>query len=289
MSVLLTVLTPTYNRAKLLPQLYKSLCAQTCQDFEWIVVDDGSADNTHEVVHSLQAECDSVFPIVYVRKENGGKHTAVNRGVKEAHGELTLILDSDDELPPNAVATITEAWKQTKTLHRNDLGGICGYMAHRNGQRIGAPVVTGVYSSLALRYQAHVTGDMCEVFRTDVLRKYPFPEIKGERFCPEALVWNRIAQRYSLYVTSDIIYLRDYLEGGLTDNIIKIRMRSPRASMLTYTELTTYRVPFMVKVKAAINYWRFWYCRRPDTVIPPIRHRWYWLKPLGWGMHRRDI
>lgn len=287
MSLLLTILTPTYNRAQLLPRLYKSLCAQTCQDFEWIVVDDGSTDGTFGMFRAGENFKPSPTT-VYIRKENGGKHTAVNLGVKNANGELTLILDSDDELPPDAVATIAKAWKEAKKLRGKDLGGICGYMAHRDGQRIGTPVVTGVYSSLSLRYEAHVAGDMCEVFRTDVLREYPFPEVKGERFCPEALVWNRIAQRYPLYVIPDILYYRDYLDGGLTDNIVRIRMQSPQASMLTYAELTTYRVPFLVKVKAAINYWRFWYSRRADTIIPPIARRWHWLKPLGWGMHRRD-
>ena len=91
-----------------------------------------------------------------------------------------------------------------------------------------------------------------------------------------------------MYVIPDILYLRDYLDGGLTANIVRIRMQSPRASMLTYAELTTCRVPFAVKVKAAINYWRFWYCRRADTLVPPIARRWYGLRPVGWMMHRRD-
>ena len=288
MSFLLTILTPTYNRASLLPRLYKSLCAQTCQDFEWIVVDDGSTDGTSKLF-SAGAGMQSTVALRYVRKTNGGKHTAVNSGVREARGVLTLILDSDDELPPGAVAAIEAAWKRVEGLHRQDIGGLGGYMAHRNGKRIGTPVVSGLYSSLALRYEAHVSGDMCEVFRTDVLRDHPFPEVSGERFCPEALVWNRIAREYPLYVIPDILYLRDYLDGGLTANIVRIRMQSPRASMLTYAELTTCRVPFAVKVKAAINYWRFWYCRRADTLVPPIARRWYGLRPVGWMMHRRDV
>ena len=245
MSFLLTILTPTYNRASLLPRLYKSLCAQTCQDFEWIVVDDGSTDGTADLF-CAGAGMQSTVALRYIRKTNGGK----------ARGVLTLILDSDDELPPGAVAAIEAAWKRVEGLHRQDIGGLCGYMAHRNGKRIGTPVVSGLYSSLALRYEAHVTGDMCEVFRTDVLRDHPFPEVSGERFCPEALVWNRIAREYPLYVIPDILYLRDYLDGGLTANIVRMR---------------------------------FWYCRRADTLVPPIARRWYGLRPVGWMMHRRDV
>lgn len=318
---LITVLTPAYNRAKLLPRLYQSLCAQTCPDFEWIVVDDGSTDETFKMFSAGEGFMPSLKKcstdentwlghfnrflspdnggstrgvgtrpspaLVYIRKENGGKHTAVNRGVQEARGELTLILDSDDELPPKAVETIKVAWRQCRGRLKT-LGGLCGYMAHRNGEVIGKPMISVCCDELSLRYYYHVAGDMCEVFRTEVLREFPFPEIKGERFCPEALVWNRIAQKYRLYIYPYIIYLRDYLDGGLTDNIVRIRMCSPCASMMTYADLTTYHVPLMVKVKAAINYWRFWYCRREDTIVPSIARRWWWLKPLGWGIHRRD-
>ena len=142
MSFLLTILTPTYNRASLLPRLYKSLCAQTCQDFEWIVVDDGSTDGTADLF-SAGAGMKRTVALRYIRKTNGGKHTAVNSGVREARGVLTLILDSDDELPPGAVAAIEAAWKRVEGLGRQDIGGLCGYMAHRNGKRIGTLLVAG--------------------------------------------------------------------------------------------------------------------------------------------------
>lgn len=289
MSFLLTILTPTYNRASLLPRLYKSLCAQTCRDFEWIVVDDGSTDNTQEVVSSFKVENGDSFPITYIRKENGGKHTALNRGVRAAQGSLIMIADDDDLLPPDAIDIIRHSW--AKIEFQASVGGIAGLDVNkRTGEVIGSglPKEHILCNAMDIRYRYHVTGDLKEVFRTDVLKDFPFPEIAGEMFCPEQLVWFRIAQKYSLYYINKSIYIAEYQSDGITSGITRARMQSPRASMLTYAELTTCRVPFAVKVKAAINYWRFWYCRRADTLVPPIARRWYGLRPVGWMMHRRD-
>jgi glycosyltransferase involved in cell wall biosynthesis len=289
--MLITILTPTYNRSNLLPALFESLLRQTSKDFEWLIVDDGSSDNTKEVLKRMSQG--SIFPVRYFYKRNGGKHTAVNMGVKNARGQLVLILDSDDELPPTAIADIAEAHKPIKG--RQEFAGVCGYMAHRDGQVIGHPLVEVDASEIVLRYKYNVCGDMCEVFRTDVLREFPFPEIKDERFCPECLVWNRIARKYRLHVFPKVVYLRDYLDGGLTSNIVRIRMQSPVASMMTYAEMLDLDIPRSQKVKAAINYWRFLACltaehaREVKCNIPSLPLVWHWTKPLGLLMHRRDV
>lgn len=287
--MLVTVITPIYNRASFLPDLFRSLCDQTFKDFEWIIVDDGSDDDVSSAVDRLPA---AAFPVILLSKANGGKHTAVNVGVEKARGRLTLLLDSDDELPPTAIADIAEAYRSTNGSA--DIAGVCGYMAHRDGQVIGHPFVGGDFTEVELRYRLHVGGDMCEVFRTDILRRYPFPEVKGERFCPECLVWNRIARKYRLRVFPKVVYLRDYLDGGLTDNIVRIRMKSPIAAMMTYAEMTTLPIPLLQKAKAAINYWRFSCCltekhkREAASPIPSIAWYWKWVKPVGWAMHLVD-
>jgi len=288
--MLITLFTPTYNRAHLLPEIYFSLEAQTSKDFEWVIVDDGSKDDTYNVVNSLLKG--KSFPIRYYHKENGGKHTAINMGAKIARGQLLLILDSDDVLPPTAIADIREAFELVKD--KNCFAGVCGYMAHRDGRIIGHPLVEADISEIEMRNRYHVTGDMCEVFRTDVLREFPFPEIKDERFCPECLVWNRIALKYRLHVFPKVIYLRDYLDGGLTDNIVRIRMNSPVASMMTYAEMLDLDIPWSQKVKAAINYYRFKACltaehvREVNCSIPTVPATWQLMKPLGWLMHWKD-
>ena len=283
----ITILTPAYNRASLLPRLFDSLLRQTFKDFEWIVVDDGSTDNTREVLASIKERCGDAFPMTCLYKENGGKHTAVNLGVQLAKGDLTLILDSDDELPPTAIGDILAKIDAVKNEDKVD--GLCFYMAHRNGQVIGRPVLDNILTdSLHLRYKLKVSGDMCEILKTSVLRENPFPVVSNERFCPEALLLNRIALKHKMLLCHDVVYLRDYLDGGLTDNIVRIRMKSPSASMMTYAELTESPVPFMVRIKAAINFWRFWYCRTTTSVVPHIAPLWHCLRPVGRVMHRRD-
>ena len=283
--MLITVFTPTFNRAHLLQRLYESLCKQSFHDLEWVVVDDGSTDNTEEIVKSRFDNQN--FPIHYFRQENGGKHTAINRGVKEAKGELFLILDSDDSLPADSLKTIAEYFNQVR--EDNSFGGVCGYMAHHDGTAIGHGCDKDVLdtNSIDLRYKHHVVGDMCEVFRTSVLREFPFPEIEGEKFCPEALVWNRIATKYKLRVFKHVIYYRDYLDGGLTDKIVKIRMNSPIASMMTYAEITRYDIPLRQKIKAAVNYWRFRLCAHGGNKVGIVWY-WYMLVLFGMLMHVND-
>lgn len=284
---MVTVFTPTYNRAAYLLKVFESLLQQTFKDFEWVIVDDGSIDDTSVIIDNLQLTNDKFFPIRYFYQENGGKHRAINRGVKEAKGELFLILDSDDMLPPNSLERIDFYYQQIKD--DNSFGGVCGYMAHHDGTVIGKGCDIDVLdtNSIDLRYKYHVEGDMLEVFRTSVLKEIPFPEISKEKFVPEALVWNRIARKYKLRVFHEVVYFRDYLEGGLTDKIVKIRMNSPIASMMTYAEMTEFNIPFFAKVKAAINYWRFRFCSDAKEK-PQIEWWWFWTAPLGWMMHLRD-
>ncbi len=283
---MISVITPLYNRANLLEALFRSLAKQTIKNFEWILVDDGSTDCTTDIISRF--ENNDLFDFAYLKKPNGGKHTAINLGVRHAKGDLVLILDSDDTLPRNAIETISRHYELCKD--REHCGGVCGVMAHHDGTRIGTGFGTDTLyeSSLKLRYELKVKGDVLEVFKTSVLREFPFPEIYGEKFCPEALVWNRIATKYKLYCFNEVVYYRDYLEGGLTDRIVKIRMDSPRASMMTYQELTKYDIPFKDKLKAAVNYWRFRFCAKGDN-NPSIDYKWYFAIPFGYLMHLKDI
>ena len=290
---MITVFTPTYNRAKLLPRLYESLCKQTFRGLEWLIVDDGSKDDTREVVESFMNRNDNEngnnnFPIRYFYQDNGGKHRAINHGVREAKGELFLILDSDDSLPDNSLELITKVYSQIKD--NESFGGVCGYMAHHDGTIIGKGNEENILdtNSIDLRYRYNVKGDMCEVFKTSVLKEIPFPEIDGEKFCPEALVWNRIAKKYRLRVFRNVIYFRDYLDGGLTDKIVKIRMKSPIASMMCYQEMNELDIPLLQRLKAAINYWRFRFCSNSASK-PVLKWYWNWVMPVGYLLHLKDL
>lgn len=295
----ITIFTPAYNRADLLKRLYKSLLLQDFKDFEWIIVDDGSVDDTSNVVDSLIKQHDSIsnFPIHYYQKENGGKHTAINLGVKYAEGELFFIADSDDFLPKDSLQIVHEEWSKIK--HDESFLGICGVDADMTGKVIGSGLPKDYIDCHAWELSSvyKVTGDLKEVFRTDVLRQYPFPEIKGEKFCPEVLVWFRMARNYKMRFFNRIIYIADYQLNGITSSITRLRMNSPIGSMLTYSELVHYPLPFSDKVRNAVNYWRFRFClttanrkklSQKKLDIPRISKKWFFFAPIGDLMHLKD-
>ncbi|WP_291073123.1 glycosyltransferase family 2 protein [Empedobacter sp. UBA5987] len=255
MKILVSIFTPTYNRAELLSRLYDSLVKQTNQNFEWVIVDDGSIDNTSEVVKKFISE--QKIQINYYKQKNSGKHIAINKGVEMARGELFFIVDSDDYILQHAVDFIVNQYQEIKDAP--SVGGLSARRGYNINQAIGSDnfsnfMITDVFT---FRYKHNIQGDMAEVVKTSVLKEFPFPKINEERFCPESLIWNRIGLKYKFLWLPDIIYIGEYLEGGLTDNIFKIRKKSPDSTILFYKELQEMPIPFIQKVKANINYWRF--------------------------------
>lgn len=285
--MLITIFTPTYNRADLLPRLYESLCRQTYKDFEWVIVNDGSKDNTDNVVEGFIK--DSILPINYIKQKNGGKHRAINKGLKAAKGELFFIADSDDYLTDDSLEVVATEYIKVKT--NKSIAGIAGLDAKVDEGIIGSGLSVDSIdcNAIDIRYKYGVTGDMKEVFRTEVLEEFPFPEIDGESFCPEALVWNRIAKKYMLRYINKPIYVAEYQEGGITVGITRVRMNSPIATIMCYAELQQTVIPFFQKLKAAINYWRFRYCVIGKKDIPSIGFCWNVVAPIGYLMHRRDM
>lgn len=246
---MITIFTPTYNRAYRLPDLYKSLQKQTCKDFEWLVVDDGSTDNTSELFEQWQTEENS-FPIRYFKQPNGGKHRAINRGVKEAHGEFFFIVDSDDQLTDDAVEQINLLVPQVNANPK-----ICGMCFRckdlKTKEIIGAlfPNDGMLASSLEWVYKYKIDGDKSEVINTKILRKYPFPEFDGENFVPEALIWNRIADSYRMICKNKSIYLCEYLPDGLSMGFNRNLKRNPKGFGLYYYETMKRGISFKVTLK----------------------------------------
>jgi glycosyltransferase involved in cell wall biosynthesis len=251
--MLVTVFTPTFNRAHTLPALYRSLTEQTCNDFEWLVVDDGSSDGTGTLLRAMQREGRLAMRVV--RTPNGGKHRAINSGVARASGELFFIVDSDDYLTPDALRSIADHW--AAVAEDPGVAGLCLRKAnYTTGEVIGgqAPVAQGDYTSLEIIHRLGVTGDKAEVFRTRVLAEHPFPEIGGEKFVPEALVWNRIGRRYKLRFVDRVVYMCDYLSDGLSRNFRANLRRNPRGFALYYRELLFHRgVPSVMRLKALMR------------------------------------
>ena len=225
----LTILTPTYNRATCLPKLYHSLKKQSEKRFVWMIVDDGSEDETAALVREWIEEGE--IPIRWIKKKNGGKHTALNVGIAQIQTELTFIVDSDDWLPDDAVSTILRYHK----LHSRD-DTLCGYSFLRfypdgrvNNAFFPEEEMRGTY--VQIRINGGIGGDKAEVFFTDILRRYPFPVFEGEKFLPEDLVWVQMSGPYEMIHINRCIYISDYLEGGLTRSGKRMKLKSPRGMM----------------------------------------------------------
>lgn len=254
--MLITVFTPTYNRGYIISQLYESLCRQTFHDFEWLVVDDGSTDDTGTLIEKFIAE--QKIPIRYIRQENGGKHRAINRGVHEAAGTLFFIVDSDDYLTDNALERI--AFHYTEIADNPLFCGVSGLRVAPNGEKIGGEENWTLLDCdcIDFRYLHKACGDMAEVFKTSVMREFPFPEFQGERFCAESLIWNRMAKKYKTRWFYEKIYVCEYRQDGLTASIVSQRYNSPESSLLCYSEFYSIpKLPIIQKVKGMVNFWRF--------------------------------
>lgn len=225
---LLTILTPTYNRAKLLPRLYDSLRRQTNERFQWLIIDDGSTDETKTVVKKFQA--DNRFEIDYYYKSNGGKHTALNYSHPYIKGEYLVIVDSDDGLIPTAVETILDFWK--KYANNESVEMITFQRGGENTQIALDRGIKGEYiSDLVTELNRGMSGDHCETIRTDCFCKFKFPEFKGERFIPELAMWYLTTKGKKVVYSDKVIYLCEYLAGGLTRSGRSLHMKNPNGCM----------------------------------------------------------
>lgn len=216
----ITVFTPTYNRANTLSRVYESLKSQTFRDFEWLIVDDGSTDNTKEVVDSFIADAD--FLIRYFYQENSGKHTAINKAVKETDSEFFIIADSDDSFKPEALEVFINEWElipdDQKPLFK---GLICKCYDAETGEDIGTFPGNRIdadelYAGFVLKFRF----EKWSFFRTDVLREFPFPEPDEHlKFFPETVVWQRMSKKYKTrYINYSLrAYYRDQ-DNALTSN-----------------------------------------------------------------------
>jgi glycosyltransferase involved in cell wall biosynthesis len=216
---MISVLTATYNRGYILNKLYDSLNRQSSTDFEWIIVDDGSKDDTNQIVKTWIANANR-YPIKYMYKQNGGKHKAINLAVQMASSDYCVIVDSDDFLTDDAVQKI-HFWISSLKLETN-FAGVAGLKGYISGGIIGKYPKQHKYSqfidaSNLERRKFRLVGDKAEVYRTDLLKEYPFPEFENENFMSEEVVWDKIASRgYKIRWYNDIIVRCQYLEDGLS-------------------------------------------------------------------------
>ena len=234
---MITVFTPSYNRRKELKKLYDSLLKQDYSNFEWLIVDDGSSDDTEEYIKELKKK--NKININYVYKENGGKQSAYNMGLKKAKGDIFLCIDSDDILKTNILKKINKDFE--KYEDNNRIGGIAylqGYISDKN-KLIGTkfPDDVEVINYFDIYHKYGVKGDKLIVLKTKVAKKYYFPIIEGEKFIPEALIFNRISLKYDFVCINEIAAYKDYLDSGYSNNYFNLVKRNPKGNMLYFKEL----------------------------------------------------
>lgn len=222
----LTVFTPTYNRAHTLTRTYESLKAQTCKDFIWLIIDDGSSDNTAELVKQWQA-LGNGFEIRYIFKENGGMHTAHNTAYENITTELNVCIDSDDAMPQNAVMLILDHWKKVKD---KGYAGIIGLDRDISGRLIGSGFPNGIAATtLSGYYSSGGSGDKKLIYRTDIIKKYPpYPVFEGEKYVALAYKYRLIDQNYRLSVLNEALCDVDYQDNGSTATMYNQYLKNPK-------------------------------------------------------------
>ena len=233
---MITIFTPAYNRKKELNVLYKSLLLQDYNDFEWVIVDDGSVDDTENLILDLKNE--NKMNIVYFKQENKGKSKAVNQGIKLAKGDLFLCIDSDDYFLPNVLSMINKEYENIK--NDDSIAGL-GFLHYKVnteeviGTKFPNENMVDTYFNIYNLYK--VKGDKQLMFKTKIMKEFLFPEIEGEKFVPEALVFNRISQKYKMKFINKAIVYKDYLESGYSNNYFKLAKKNPKGQVLYYKEL----------------------------------------------------
>jgi glycosyltransferase involved in cell wall biosynthesis len=297
-SVLFTVFTPAYNRAHTLGRVYASLKEQTLQDFEWIIVDDGSSDDTSTLVDSW-ASLPSCFPIRYYYQSNRGKHAAINRGVQEAKGFFFIILDSDDSCVPEALERFAYHWQTIPETEQSRFCGVTSLCQYETGSLVGVPfpgdAVTCTH--LEMIYKFKIKNEMWLCVRTNVMKEFPFPEPEV-RYFPEATVWTRMGRMYKT------LYINEMLRVYWQDQPSLMRGGSPgynaAGGNLALLSVLTEQIDWFVQdptyfIRCAVHYARFSFhsnlsLRSQVSALTNFKAKILWAigLPIAWIVYLRD-
>lgn len=253
----LTIFTPTYNRAHLLPRLFSSLHNQINKDFTWLIVDDGSTDNTYEVIENFKKTTD--LKIKYIYQKNQGKHIAINTALANINTDLFLIIDSDDFLSMDFRYVIEKHIKYfldtpyliaiaspTKQIITNKL----------QTSKVYNHVIEASLLDMNIKYG--ITGEFSLIFKTDMAISYTYPVYKNEKFMRESLVYNRMGKLYKFLFVPESIVTAEYQENGLSNNIRNILLKSPEGATLAFKELMNNKdIPTNQRIYYALSFWDY--------------------------------
>ena len=201
-----------------------------------VIVDDGSTDGTADLVENWRSGV--TFPVNYYWQENQGKHAAFNAALPHLHGELTVVLDSDDKLADEALAIFHRYWLSIDEAERNAFAGVEGLTAFFDGRISGHRFPEDTFDSDYIHLHRHyrIRGDKKNAIRTDILRRFPYPQFPGERHVRPSLLWERISKEFKFRYFNEVVQLIEYQEGGLSDNRFRLRMNNPQGFRYYYLE-----------------------------------------------------
>lgn len=235
-----TIAIPTYNRKELISRTLKSLEDQTYKDFEVIIIDDGSTDGTEKYIREYAEASD--LHIRYYKQANGGKHMALNHAIEKAEGDFFLILDSDDWMLPEGLQILSENWDKIPKEKQKDFSGVMARATEPDGTFIGKPFPRDPYISSYVDFH-FISGirlgpfkDCVDFIRTDLIKKYRFPDVKEAKFVPEAYITDQIGMNHKLYCISDVVEIKEYQEEGITKNIDGYKVKNAQG-MIAYYEI----------------------------------------------------
>ena len=248
----LTVFTPSYNRAYTLHKCYESLLRQTSKDFTWLIIDDGSSDNTKELVDSWINE--NKIEINYIYQENQGMHGAHNTAYKNIKTELNVCIDSDDYMPDDAVEKIISFWNKNK---RSDLAGIMALDAYTNGKVIGDKfpneLKESTYFDIYNKYG--LKGDKKLIYRSELTIQYPYPIFEGEKYVSLAYKYAKLDSKYKLALMNEVVCNVEYMEDGSSLNMLKQYRRNPKGfAFIRIDNMKNPKASLKFKFKECIHY-----------------------------------
>lgn len=250
--MLLTIFTPTYNRAHTLKRTFESLCSQKIKDFEWLVVDDGSTDETEHLVRDLNKFAD--FPVRYFKKENGGKHTAYNLALEYAEGQLFFVLDSDDTIPADFVCTVSQLYAEM--AGDDSIGGAIALISDHIGNLRGIRFADNLKTTLMTLIRKGYIGEYAFIFKTVHARRFRFPVIESEKYMPLRIVYDMF-EEYHFLAVNKILTIREYHTDGLSYSYNRHLVECPLGFMLFHKNRYLVAQSLSEKISNAIAYCAF--------------------------------
>lgn len=251
---LVTILTATYNRAKTLERLFNSLNNQTIYDFEWILIDDGSTDNTQEIIESFNS---TNYVIRKYKHSNIGLNQTLNKGIELANGDLIFRVDSDDYITNDAIEKIKK--QSIKIINDENTCGIVFLTKFESGQIVGKHPFNNDFETnfFDYRFKYDAVGDRAEVIKREIYLNYPFPRFKDEKFCPEIIMWAKMADNYNAVYINDAIYIREYNNDSITHSGVNASLKNPIGA--THRSLVILNRTFRLKYQFiySIKYFRW--------------------------------